>query len=75
MTKPSTPTKAELHEMLAEAVRNTQPQSVNTQSEPVRDVQPGPKRKSRPRSTRSEPKRTAKIKSVRASAGRKRQPR
>ena len=25
MTKPSTPTKAEPHEMLAEAVRNTQP--------------------------------------------------
>jgi hypothetical protein len=31
MTKPSTPTKAELHEMLAEAVRNTQPQPVNMQ--------------------------------------------
>jgi hypothetical protein len=52
-------TKAELLEMLAEAVRNTQPQPVrNTQPEPVRDAQP-------------EPKRTAKIKSVRASASRK----
>ena len=36
MTKPSTPTKAELREMLAEAVRNTQPQPVNTQPEPKR---------------------------------------
>ena len=45
MTKPSTPTRAELREMLAEAVRNTQPQPVNTQPEPVRDVQPEPKRK------------------------------
>jgi hypothetical protein len=67
MTKPSTPTKAELHEMLAEAVRNTQPQSVNTQPELVRDVRPDPKRKSRPRNTRPAPKRTAKIKRVRAS--------
>jgi hypothetical protein len=75
MTKPSTPTKAELHEMLAEAVRNTQPQPVHTQSEPVRDVQPDLKRKRRRRSRRPAPKRTAKIKSVRASAGRKRQPR
>jgi hypothetical protein len=31
--------KAELHEMLAEAVRNTQPQPIrNTQPEPVRDT-------------------------------------
>jgi hypothetical protein len=73
MTKPSTPTKAELHEMLAEAVRNTQPQPVNMQPEPVRDVQPDPKRK-RPRNTRPAPKRTTKIKSVRASANRKQQP-
>jgi hypothetical protein len=72
MTKPSTPTKAELHEMLAEAVRNTQPQPVNTQPEPVRDVRPDPKHKRRPRNTRPAPKRTAKIKSVRASASRKR---
>jgi hypothetical protein len=73
MTKPSTPTKAELHEMLAEAVRNTQPQPVNTQTEPVRDVQPNPER--RPRKTRPAKKRAAKIKGVRASASRKRQPR
>jgi hypothetical protein len=73
MTKSSAPTKAELHEMLAEAVRNTQPQPVNTQAEPVRDVQPNPKH--RPRNTRPAPKRAAKIKSVRASASRKRKPR
>jgi hypothetical protein len=54
MAKPSTPTKAELHEMLAEAVRNTQPQPP---AEPVRNTQPG--------KTRPAPKRTAKIKSVR----------
>ena len=72
MTKPSTPTKAELHEMLAKAVRNTQPQPVNTQPEPVREAQSDPKRKRPPRNTRPKPKRTAKIKSVRASAGRKR---
>jgi hypothetical protein len=71
MTKPSTPTKAELHEMLAEAVRNTQPQPVrNEQLEPVRNTQPEPKGK-----TRSAPKRTAKIKSARAPARRKRRPR
>jgi len=73
MTKPPTPTKAELHEMLAEAVRNTQPQPVSMQPEPVRDVQPDSKRK-RPRNTRPAPRRTAKIKNVRASASRKRQP-
>jgi hypothetical protein len=39
-----TKTKAALLEMLAEAVRNTQPQPVrNTQPEPVRDAQPEPK--------------------------------
>ena len=43
-------TKTELHAMLAEAVRNTQPQP--------RDAQPEPKRKTR---TRPAPKRTAKI--------------
>ena len=46
-------TKAELLEMLAEAVRNTQPQ-------PVRNEQPEPVR-----TTRRAPKRTAKIKRVR----------
>jgi hypothetical protein len=67
-----TKTKAELLEMLAEAVRNTQPQPVrNTQPEPVRDAQPEPKRKTQPRKTRPAPNRTAKIKSVRASASRK----
>jgi hypothetical protein len=48
-------TKAELHAMLAEAVRNTQPQ-------PVRDPQPAPKHHTR---TRPAPKRKAKNKKVR----------
>jgi hypothetical protein len=74
MTGPSTPTKAELHEMLAEAVRNTQPEPVNTQPEPIRDVQPDAKRKRRP-PKKPAPKRTAKIKSVRAPSSRRRQPR
>jgi hypothetical protein len=66
MTKPSTPTKAALHEMLAEAVRNTQPKPVNTQPKPVRDALPEPKRRTQPRNTRQpEPKRTVKIKRVR----------
>jgi hypothetical protein len=68
----SKPTKAELHEMLAAAVRNTQPQPVDTQVEPVRDVQPDSKPKRQIRKTRAAPKRTAKNKSVRASASRKR---
>ena len=56
-------TKAELHAMLAEAVRNTQPQPPrNMQPEPVRNTQPAPKRNRR---TRHAPKRTAKIKRVR----------
>jgi hypothetical protein len=60
--------KAELHEMLAEAVRNTQPQSVpNAQPDPVRDTHP--------RKTRPAPKRTAKIQSVRVSARGKSRPR
>ena len=65
-------TKAELLEMLAEAVRNTQPQPVSSQPEPPLDVRPGPKRTSRPRNTRPASKRTAKIKSDRASVSRKR---
>ena len=73
MTKPSAPTKADLLEMLAAAVRNTQPQPVITQPEPVRDAQPEPKRETPLRNTRPAPKRTAKIKSVRASDSRKRQ--
>jgi hypothetical protein len=55
-------TKAQLHEMLAEAVRNTQPQPVNAQPEPVRDAQPKPK--TRPRKTRPAPKRSVKIKDL-----------
>jgi hypothetical protein len=55
-------TKAELHEMLAEAVRNTQPQPVNTQPKPVRDAQPETKPKTQPKPA---PKRTVKIKRVR----------
>ena len=65
-------TKAELLEILAEAVRNTQPQPVgNTQSEPVRDPQPERKRKAQSRKTRPVSRHTAKIKKVRASASRK----
>jgi len=55
-------TKAQLHEMLAEAVRNTQPQPVTTQPEPVRDERREPKRKKQSRSKRAAPKRTARIK-------------
>jgi hypothetical protein len=67
-----TKTKAELLEMLAEAVRNTQPQPVrNTQPEPVRDAQSEPKRKTQPGKARPAPNRTAKIKGVRASASRR----
>ena len=65
-------TKAELLEMLAEAVRNTQPQPVgNTQPEPVHDPQPERKRKTQSRKTWPASQRTAKIKTVRASASRK----
>ncbi len=65
-------TKAELLEMLAEAVRNTQPQPVgNTQPEPVHDPQPERKRKAQFHKTRPGSQRTAKIKTVRASASRK----
>jgi hypothetical protein len=48
--KTNTKTKAELHAMLAEAVRNTQPAL---------------KGKTRPNKARSAPKRTTKIKTVR----------
>ena len=59
-------TKAELLEMLAEAVRNTQPQPVgNTQPEPV-ELSETKLPKTRQR--RSAP---AKIKTIRASASRK----
>ena len=60
----SNKTKAELLEMLAEAVRNTQPQ-------PVGNAQPERKRKTQSRKTRPASRRTAKIKNVRASASRK----
>ena len=53
--------KAELFQMLAEAVRNTQPQPVNTQAEPIHDAQSAPRR----RNTRPAPKRAVKIKRVR----------
>ena len=54
--------KAELFQMLAEAVRNTQPQPVSTQPEPIHDaLQSAP----RPRNTRPAPKRAVKIKRVR----------
>ncbi|HWZ38683.1 MAG TPA: hypothetical protein VNY08_10320 [Bradyrhizobium sp.] len=67
-----TKTKAELLEMLAEAVRNTQPPPVrNTQPEPVGDAQPEPKRKTQPRKTALASKRPAKNKSVRGSASSK----
>jgi hypothetical protein len=66
-----TKTKAELLEMLAEAVRNTQPPPVrNTQPEPVGAAPTEPRSATKPK-TRPAPKRTGKIKSVRASAGRK----
>jgi hypothetical protein len=58
-------TKAQLHEILAEAVRNTQPQPVTTQPEPVRDERREPKRKKQSRSKQGAPKRTARIKRTR----------
>jgi len=68
MSDKTTKTKAELLEMLAEAVRNTQPQSIGgaTQPEPIRDAHRALKRK-----TGRVPKPTPKTKSVRAPAGRK----
>jgi len=53
VTKLSTPTKAELYAMLAEAIRNTQ-------SQPVCDPQPEPKRETRSHKTRPAQKRMAK---------------
>jgi hypothetical protein len=53
--------KAELFQMLAEAVRNTQPQPVSTQPEPIHDAQSAPRR----RNTQPAPKRAVKIKRVR----------
>ena len=66
-----TKTKAELLEMLAEAVRNTQPQPVgNTQPEPPRCATRR-KRKTQSRKTGPASQRTAKTKNVQASASRK----
>lgn len=80
MTNTSRPTKAELHAMLAEAVRNTQPQlqQVDTPRAPVRkaEADPKPKKPARgvqPAPKRAAPKRAAKSKSARASGSRKRQ--
>jgi len=68
-----TKSKAALLEMLAEAVRNTQPQPIaSTQREAVREPQPKLKRKTQYRKMRPATKRTAEIKNVRASASRKR---
>jgi len=59
-------TKADLYAMLAEAVRNTQPQPVcDPQPEPRRDTRLAPKRETRSHKTRPAPNRTAKIKRVR----------
>jgi hypothetical protein len=72
MAKASTPTKAELLEMLAEAVRNTQSEPVRSEEPaPARDTQPSPKRNPRPRKGPA-PKRPAKTKGARISAARKR---
>jgi len=59
--RPQKNTKAELHAMLAEAVRNTQPQR-EPEPEPVRDARPASKRNTRPKPA---PKRTAKGKKAR----------
>lgn len=75
MTKPSAPTKADLHRMLAEAVRNTQPQPLNPQLEPARDDKPAAKRVSLRRNTRATQQRAAKTKPVRSPARGKRKPR
>jgi hypothetical protein len=74
MTKPSAPTKADLHKMLAEAVRNTQPQPVNSQLEAARNEKSSAKSGGLLRNKRPAQKRTAKIKRVRAPVSRKRQP-
>jgi hypothetical protein len=67
MKENTTKTKAELFRMLAEAVRNTQPQpAADAPPEPIRDAQPKLKRK-----MDRVQKRTVKTKSARASASRK----
>jgi hypothetical protein len=65
MGEKTTRTKTELFEMLAQAVRNTQPQPiVAPQPDLIRDVQPEPKKK------RSVPKRARTAKNSRTSTGR-----
>ena len=55
-------TKAELLQMLAEAVRNTQPPPLrNAQPDPIRDTQPESKRKTQP--AKRDPRRNARSKS------------
>jgi hypothetical protein len=67
MSEKTTKTKAELFEMLAQAVRNTQPQPiVAPQPDLTSDGQPEP-----PHKKRSVPKRARKAKTSRASASRK----
>ena len=61
-------TKNALLEMLAEAVRNTQPR----QTEPVRNPQPGRKRKTQSRKASLPPQRTPKTKKRQVSDSRKR---
>jgi hypothetical protein len=59
-----TKTKAELFQMLAEAVRNTQPQ-------PAAEAEAEPKPETRARKTQPKSKRPAKMKNGRTSARRK----
>jgi hypothetical protein len=61
--------------MLAEAVRNTQPQPVDPLPEPIRNEKPARKRASPSRNIRAAQKRTAKTKRVRASASGQKKPR
>jgi len=61
--------------MLAEAVRNTQPQPLDPQPEPARHDKPAAKRVSPSRNKRAIQERTAKTKRVRSSARGKRKPR
>ena len=72
----SNKTKAELLEMLARAVRNTQPQPINdSPPEPVRDAHPERKRKTQSGKKRPAPQRTIKTESREASDRRKRRSR
>ena len=68
----SNKTKAELLEMLAQAVRNTQPQPVNdSPAEPARDAHPERKRTSQSGKKRPAPQRTPKAKGRKPSDRRK----